>query len=174
MIIGFDASTSYIGYCFLRDDGSFYDIGHIDLTKINDLYDKAFVFKRFLENITIPTDDCGVDSIFIEAPLARSNNQNVVNLLQRWNGMVCILIKEYLGIQPQLIGHSTARKILGIKVPKEIKGEKMKQFLFTHVRELGIIPENKWAFKKTGNPKNWVYDQTDSYIIARCGYELNK
>jgi hypothetical protein len=171
VIIGFDASTSYIGYCILNDDESLYDIGHLDLKKTKDLYDKAYIFRNFLSNLDerLTLDSDGT-TVYIEAPLARSNNQNVVNLLQRWNGMVCTLIWEYLGLEPELIRHDTARKTLGIKVPKELKGDKMKKFLFTYVKDLGIIPEGKWAYKKTGNPKDFCFDQTDAYIIAKCGY----
>ena len=100
----------------LTDSGEYDNIGYIDLKKYNSLYEKAEEFKKFL--LLLPRDNL---KIFIEAPLQRSNNQKVVNLLQRWNGMVCTLIYYSLGVIPELIEHYTARKTLGIKIPKVLK-----------------------------------------------------
>lgn len=168
MILGLDISTTCIGWCKLTDQGEYVDVGYINLSKERDLYAKLDVFRSFLKGSNLPST-C---TVFVEAPLARSNNQNVVNLLQRWNGMCCVeLYRHFESRRPILIGHRTARKLLGIKIPKGVKDKAMKNFILQHVRSFQVIPEEKWKTKRTGNPQDYCYDMCDSYVVARAGYE---
>jgi len=169
VILGLDVSTKFIGFCLLKKDGSFVDIGHVDLSKQNNLYSKLETFARWLNSINYQ-----LTSVVVEAPLQRSNNQNVVNLLQRWNGMVCATIYGHLGLSPTLITQSTALKTLGVKIPKGTKGLDRKRYILQQVIDLNIVPECKWEYKKTGNPADWCYDQADAFIIASVGWSANK
>lgn len=166
MILGIDASTRYIGWCILTEDEKFINIGYLDFTKEKSLYKKldkfselVYEFKKKYTNLTS----------FVEAPLFGSNNQNVVNLLQRWNGMCCAELYRILKIEPVLITNRDALKLVGIQVPKGVKGLDRKKFILQHVQDLGIIAESKWALKKTGNPKDFCYDQADAYVVALAG-----
>jgi hypothetical protein len=167
MILSLDISTKCIGYCLLEDDGQFCDVGYLDIEKESGLYRKLDVFYEFI--CTIFADFKNVKKIYIEAPLARSNNQNVVNLLQRWNGFCCCVVYNVFNIEPILIEHRTARKLLGIKPPKGTKGKDLKKYILQHVRNYGIIPESKWKFKRTGNPKDYCFDMSDAFVIAKAG-----
>jgi len=170
MILGLDINTVIVGWCLLKDDGNFHNIGFVDLKDYADLYDKADKLFDFVENELSQLKNL---KIFIEAPLSRSNNQNVVNLLQRWNGMCCELLYGRLSVKPALIEHRTARKALSVSPPRDIKGPQVKQFLFNKIKELGNIPERNWYYKKTGLPKEFCYDQVDAYITAKAGFLLN-
>lgn len=164
MIIGLDISTRYVGYCVLQDDGSFVKVGHLDLSKEKNLYKKLDLFHVFFT--TFPVEY----QVFVESPLQRSNNQNVVNLLQRWNGMLCsVLYRHFDSKEPIMIEQRTALKELGIKIPKGIKGKDRKKYILQWVKDRGIIPEDNWAVKRTGNPKDWCFDRADAYIIAASG-----
>lgn len=166
MLVGFDVSTSTIGYTLLHDTGQFHSIGYLRLDKIKNYYKKLDKVEELFaqlkkENIT---------KIFMEEALGRSNNQFTINLLQRWNGMVCVCIYKQFNIEPQLIPELTARKLNGIKVPKGIRGVDKKRFCLTFVKQQGTIPDSVWEYKKTGDYKMTCYDMCDSFIIAKAGY----
>jgi len=173
MIFSLDISTACIGWCLLNDDGTYVDIGYLEFKKKTSLYEKLGYFKELIMSILCQETPGGLN-VYVEAPLARSNNQNVVNLLQRWNGMCCAVIYDVLKKEPALLGQRTALKTLGIKVPKGVKGKDRKKYILQYVKNFGLIPEEKWANKKTGNPKEWCFDMADAFIVARAVYEENK
>lgn len=171
MIIGFDVSTRCVGYSVLNDDGSLCDIGYIWLAKVKGEYNKLDAFKNTLENSIKISGDVFV---FVEAPLGRSNNQNVVNILQRFNGQVCLLVHQYYGVEPILIPETEVRKINGIKIPKGVKKEAKKIFVLNILQKLDIVDPSRWKLKRTGKYKDFCYDMSDSYWVARAGYEQLK
>ena len=166
MILGLDVSTSYTGWCLLQDDGTFFDVGYLILKKMSES-ERMDVIEAFIRDIYL---NHSLFRIFVEAPLGRSNNQNVVNLLQRWNGQVCAITYMVTRIAPELITELNARKANGIKVPKGVKGIEKKRFVLNFVRNLGIVNENKWELKRTGNYKDYCYDMADSIVVAKGGY----
>ena len=171
MVVGFDISTKCIGYAVLNDDGSFHDVGYIWLDKIKGEYNKLDVVKDALVNSLKIVGDV---SVFVEAPLKRSNNQNVVNILQRWNGMCCAVLYDHFKVHPVLIPELEVRKLNGIEVPKGVKGIDKKKYCLRYVQDLGIIDESKWQLKRTKNPCDWSYDMADATLVAKAGYEIKK
>lgn len=167
MIIGWDISTKCIGWCILNDDGTFVDVDYIWLQKLGDEYDKLERFIEFLDKLSLPSKGL---KIFVEAPLKRSNNQHVVNILQRWNGFCCAALYQRFGVKPVLIPERDVRKLNGIIVPKGTTGVNKKKYVLQCVQELGIIPEEKWKYKRTGTPKDFCFDMSDSYWVAKAGY----
>jgi len=167
MIIGIDASTKSVGWCLLNDDGSLYDVGYIWLDKIKNEYDK---FERLIEEFQPLREHSELFQVYIEAPLQRSNNQRVVNILQRWNGMVSIAAFGIFQTQPILIPEADVRKINDVVIPKGVKGPAKKKFALHYVQSLDIIPEDKWELKRTGNPCDWSYDMTDAFLVAKEGF----
>lgn len=167
MILGFDISTSCSGICVLENDGSFVDVQYVLTKDIESYYEKVdaiiFALRNSYKIVSGP-------QIYVEGALGASNNQNVVNKLQRINGMACYALYLEYGIEPILIKETEARKLNGIKVPKGVKGENKKKYCLQFVRDLAIIPESKWEFKRTGNPKTFCYDMADSYLVAKAGY----
>jgi len=171
MIFGFDISSVTIGWCALDNDGSFVDIGYLDLKKEKDLYRKIKIFIEFVEYIGFaPNTDI---RIFIEETLkAFAVNRSMAGTickLQRWNGMICALLYLFTNVEPILIMPTSARKFAGITVPKHIKGKQTKQFILDHVKSLNIIPPERWGTKRTGNPTDWSYDMADAYVVALGG-----
>lgn len=174
MILGLDISTSIIGWCLL-DESEVEDIGHIDLTKIKDFYDKCDEFWKFLDFLKClyPIDNL---KVFIEEPVKMfKSNQSMaqtISILQRFNATCCYLIYREFDIKPTLIMESRARKLCNIKVPKGVKGKEKKQFVFERVKKEKSISEIKWAYKRTGNPKDFCYDQADAFVVAKAGAEM--
>lgn len=165
MILGLDISTSVIGWCYLNEDGTYHDIGHIQFPKDISLYEKLTIFADFLKS-----KPGKITKIVIEEPLKMFKNNasmaQIISLLQRFNGMCCAIIHNQWNIEPELINPSSARKRAGIKV---CRGTKAKEVVLHHVMNLGIIPEDKWDYKRTGRPKDWCGDQSDAYVVALSG-----
>lgn len=168
MILGIDISTSVIGWCVINENEKVLDVGHLEFDKKQkSLYKKLAEFDNLLFEIK---DKYGrYFKIFVESPLFGSNNQNVVNLLQRWNGMCCAQIYWSFGVEPVLIPNVSALKAVGIKIPKGTKGLERKKFIFEHTKSQGFFPVEKVEYKRTGNLKNYIFDMSDAIVIALAG-----
>lgn len=170
MIFGFDLSTTTIGYTILNNDGSYHDISFIDLSKIDNFYKKVDIFRNFLYKII---KDYGIDDnlYFVETPLlAHSLTMlKTIGVLQRFNACCCYSIYEILLKEPTLINVISARSLLKIKVPKGLPKKDRKPFVWQSVKNLGIIPSDKWLYKKTGKPQEKNFDMADAFIIAKAG-----
>jgi len=86
-------------------------------------------------------------------------------LLGKFNGIVSWLASKIFNIAPEFIGATTARKEVGIKVPK---GENSKEVVLKHL--LDTVPQFVVQYTPKGNPKQGTYDRADSYVIAYAGY----
>jgi len=178
IIVGLDVSTTCTGYTiFLIRDGktSVVDAGYIRLNKYDssDLYGKA---NAILEQVLDfgPYDNGCMQHIFIAEPLKRfargMSSAKTINLLWRFNGMLCMAIHERTGIKPTLIDESKARRQFDIK--KQFKGDniKLRAYEFTKCDIKNYDYNIEWEFKKDGlAPKPHFLDLSDSYVIAKYG-----
>jgi len=175
MILGFDVSTTCIGWCLLRDDGGYLDAGYLQLDKLPNEYEKMKTFKKFLrhlhEDLQVKGDGTKL-KICVEEPLrmfkTKSSMAQTIAMLQRFNGMICYSIYLNMKLKPILINPNSARKLAGIHVDRSL-GQKAKQVVLEHVQSLNIFP---FEFKKTGKPKNFMYDMCDAYIVSQAGLKL--
>lgn len=173
MILGLDISTSITGVTLIDDIGQVLYCEAWDMRNKNhfpDLYNKAsFVKCRLLDLRTMFT----IEHIFIEQSLQAFrpgfSSAKTLLTLASFNGIVSYICQDELGIKPEYIGASTARKSNGIKIPR---GEKAKKVVLQYVldNESDFVIE----YTKQGNPKPGSYDRADSLIIARAGYNLWK
>jgi len=173
MIVGIDISTSCTGICLLNDDGTLHSIHHVELKKEKNFYKKVDMVIHFLDSqLQLLSPDI---RFYIEAPLLmfkmRSSMASTIALLQKFNACVCYGIYCAYRLQPKLISVISARKALGISIPKKTKKKDSKHMVFEQVRARKAIPESTWIYKKTGRPKDWCYDRADAYVIARAAYE---
>lgn len=174
MILGLDASSVMVGYCILRYNGEFVSVGHLDLHKYENLYQKIHVFNSFFREIV---SEHKISSVAIEQPalmFQKASTAHVMSLLQRWNGFVCAQIYLESGIQPLSISAASARKAAGIKIPKGIKGKGTKEYILSFIQSLGIVPESHWIYKKTGTVKDYHFDECDAIVVAKAGLVLEK
>jgi hypothetical protein len=81
--------------------------------------------------------------------------------------MISAMINLETKIRPTLISSSRARKLNGIKL---IRGQNTKMQIFEQVRALKVIPESTWVYKRTGNPKDYVFDMVDAFVVATAGF----
>ena len=69
------------------------------------------------------------------------------------------------GGEPNYVGASSARKAVGIKVPR---GQKAKVVVMNFV--LDNVGDFDVEYTRYGNPKAGYADRADSYVVARAGW----
>ena len=182
MILGVDVSTSITGFAIVADGVLVY-YDSIDLRKHKNIFDKTIAIKEKildlyemyqLNNDDSPSAGWGdsrfpIEHIYVEQPFTFFNSggssAKTMAALQRFNGIVSWLLYEVFEIEPKFIGATSARKIVGIKVPR---GQKAKQVVLQHL--LDTEPAFHVDYTKHGNPKPCCYDQADAIIIAKAGH----
>ena len=112
-----------------------------------------------------------IQHIYVEQPFTFFNSGGssgkTMAALQRFNGIVSWLLFEVFEIRPEYIGATSARKQVGIKVPR---GQKAKQVVLEHL--LDTESAFKIEYTKHGNPKPESYDRADAIVIAKAGWEI--
>jgi hypothetical protein len=85
--------------------------------------------------------------------------------LQRFNGMVCYMIRKLFGKNATLISPAKARGLVGLKIKR---GENTKQKVIEHVSK--SFPEDfHFELTRHGNPKPGTDDRADAIVIAWAG-----
>jgi len=178
MVLGVDISTSITGFAVVTDNVLVY-YDSIDLRKHKGFFAKTIAIKEKLMDIyemyQLNNDDrlvgdspFPIEHIYIEQSLhmfmGGKSSAKTLSTLTRFNGVVAWLLFELFEIEPEFIGASTARKTVGIRVPR---GEKAKKVVLKHL--LDNEPTFKIQYTSQGNPKPESYDRADAIIIARAG-----
>ena len=164
MILGLDVSTSITGATLLEINGNVIQNFAIDTRKYKNFFDKAEQVELALRQMKkVPTH------IFIEQSLQsfRSgfSSAKTLSTLSRFNGVVSWICYKAFDIEPEYIAATSARKSVGIKVPK---GAKAKQCVVQYV--VDNVPDVLIEYTKHGNPKPQCFDKADSWVIARAGW----
>ena len=178
MILGVDISTSITGFAVVTDNVLVY-YDSIDLRKHKGFFAKTIAIKEKLMDIyemyqlnnedKMPgNSEFPIEHIYIEQSLhmfmGGKSSAKTLSTLTRFNGVVAWLLFELFEIEPEFIGASTARKTVGIRVPR---GEKAKQVVLKYL--LDNEPTFKVQYTHKGNPKPESFDRADAIIIARAG-----
>ena len=173
MILGLDISTSITGATVVDENGAVVMCKSWDTRNKNhykDLFDKAETIRLELVKLGHYHN---IEKIYIEQSLQsfRSgfSSAQTLSTLSRFNGIVSWLCYKTLGIKPEYISASSARKSCGIKVHR---GEKAKQVVLKYL--LDNEPSFDIEYTKNGNPKPESFDRADSLVIAKAGYILWK
>lgn len=177
LTLGLDISTSITGYAVLDDYLNVIVMGHIDFSKCKNLWEKADLAKDVLKALLASHK---VDAVFIEESLmmfsAGASSAATIMTLTKFNALLSYFVREIVGFDPVHVSAATARKTVGIKLIQKKKcglSHKEQSFLWC-VAPGGPFENNSFPKTKTGKYKSFIYDQIDSYIIARAGVELNK
>ncbi len=169
MILGLDISTNITGATVLDKNGTclyneFWDTRNKN--KFPTQYHKAVSIKDKLIDIKCNFD---INKVFVEEPFMFFNSggssAKTMSSLQRFNGMITWMCFDILQVTPEMISSMSARKALGIKVPRGEKAKK-KSFDFVLANEPAFVVE----YTKHGNPKPGIMDKSDSWVIAKAGY----
>ena len=170
MILGLDISSSITGATIINKDGEVILCEHWDTrnkNKFEDIMDKCeFIRSQFFRISHKYT----IEEIYVEQSLQtfRSgfSSAQTLSTLAKMNGVVSWVCFKSFGIKPQYLSASTARKQVGLKIPR---GENAK----SKVLEFVVDNDNQFnvEYTKHGNPKPGYFDRADSWIIAKAGYQ---
>lgn len=165
MILGLDVSTTTTGYCVLDNDGSVWLTGAIDLSKEDNLIAKAKAVKNILGSIPAQISQVVIEkSLF--AFTSGMSSAKTLHTLASFNGIVSWICYETFGLLPEYIGATSARSVLGIKIPK---GTKAKEVVMSWV--MANVPSFVPAKTKTGSMKKQYYDIADAIVIALASHK---
>ena len=168
--LGLDVSTSIVGLTIIENDKViFTDAWDIRNKRyFPDIYTKASFIANELNDLKA---NYRIEGVYIEKSLQmfRSgfSSAKTLSTLSSFNGIVSYLCYQELGIKPEYVSASSARKACGIKIPK---GQKAKQVVLQYL--LDNEPQFEVEYTSAGNPKPKYYDIADSIVIARAGQKL--
>jgi len=183
MILGVDVSTSITGLAIVAD-GSIVYYDSVDLRKYKNVFEKGCVLKEKIvdlyeayqfsnEEFLLGNSKYPIEHIYIEQPFTFFNSggssAKTMATLQKFNGIVSWFLYEIFEMQPQYVLAQTARKTVGIKVPR---GEKAKAVVLKYL--LDTEPAFNVEYTKQGNPKPESYDRADAIIVAKAGYIIEQ
>lgn len=177
--IGLDISTSTVGICVLESStGNMLHIGHCQLTKFDNEYDKADNFDTSWLDLAKWT----VRKVYIEEAAKMFSpgfsSADTIMTLGRFNGILSYEIYKITKVKPIMVNVRSARSKLGIKVNYSDKTKSTKQKVFDIVKARN--PGFPWVshMAKAGKFKGQtVYDKvnedrSDAWVICRGGQLL--
>ena len=183
MILGVDVSTSITGLAIVAD-GSIVYYDSVDLRKYKNVFEKGRVLKEKIvdlyeayqfsnEEFFLGNSKYPIEHIYIEQPFTFFNSggssAKTMATLQKFNGIVSWFLYEIFEMQPNYVLAQSARKTVGIKVPR---GEKAKAVVLKYL--LDTEPAFNVEYTKKGNPKPESYDRADAIIVAKAGYIIEQ
>lgn len=181
--LGLDISTSCTGYAISQVDASEsatkIELGSIRLDHIDGLTAKANHVKTVLEALNKSYD---FGSVYVEENMqafrpGASSAQTLVKLA-KFNGIVCYICSQVIGIEPTGVNVNQARKTLGINLQREkICGVPTKEQIFKWASAHPLLADHKWPTKKmTSGPRKGTevletsaYDMSDAFVVVLSG-----
>jgi len=166
-ILGLDISTGIVGWCVLDTlDASFVELGHIDLRKTKDFWQKVDV-------AIIALHDCvkqhNVTKVFIEESLQRFrsgfSSAHTLSTLAKMNGLLSYAARNLVHSDPVYFSAVSARKQCGITIIR-------KSSLTAKQQTFNWVTQNlnkTWTMTRMNNVQVYCYDQADAYVIALAG-----
>lgn len=164
-ILGFDVSSTTIGWCILNWDDVTNDItfnraGYVKPIKTGSIIERIVDTRNKIQKIIV---DAKPDSIAIEDIIqfmkGKSTAKTII-MLTTFNRMVGLTAYDYLGSSPTLYNVMTIRH--GLKLDKELpKKEDMPALVAQH---LGIT--FPYEYGKKGKIKEESYDKADGVAVT--------
>jgi len=169
IILGLDISTSCTGISFLDGEGKLMHLSFCTLAGLPDSYEKGETLVRRIKEIGIRPTKIVVEEHLLGFRPGMSS-AGVLITLAKFNATVCHLLFREFGIKANEIPAVTARKTVGLKVPK---GADAKVCVLEWCRT--CIPDYVWQTKvlKSGPRKGQVVlesgcaDAADAYLLAK-------
>jgi Holliday junction resolvasome RuvABC endonuclease subunit len=172
-ILGFDVSSSTIGYCTLEwneetNEITFVSAGYLKPIKEGSIIEKIVDTRDKIVKIIIDSkpDYIGVEDI-IQFMKGKSTAKTII-MLTTFNRMVCLAAYDYLKKLPSLFNVMSIRH--GLKIDKQLpKKEEMSELVAKH---LGI--KFPYTYIKKGKNKGSIavesYDTADGIAVALYYY----
>lgn len=164
MVLGFDASTSCVGWAFYNDS-AIVDAGFIDLSKIESSKEKVFAVISVLDANPhrIVTTQINLEAALSGFKGGRTSQQTIIKLA-RFNAVFEYVVSEHWRVPVNLVSVTTARKsVFGKARVKGMTGkEYVRQQIDTRFPQLHKFDK----MNTRGNPDAKNEDMYDAMIIA--------
>ena len=162
--LGLDISTSKIGLCIMDYKFNLLETELIKLNTKDELEDRCLQIEEFINNLDYNIKDIYIESAFI-AFSGGKTSAITMSKLQRFNGMVCFMVRKLLGQQAVLLSPAKARGLVSLKIKR---GENTKLKVIEHVAR-SFPSDFKYDLTRHGNPKPGTDDRADAIVIAWAG-----
>ncbi len=170
--LGLDICKSKIGLCVMD-----YKFNLLE-TKLIKLDTKASLEERCLalEDVImkLPSQKYFVTDVYVESAfIAFSGGKTsavTMSKLQRFNGMVCYMLRKTTSQEAVLLSPAKARGLVGLKIRR---GENTKQKVIEHV-ERSFPNDFAYTLTRQGNPKPGTDDRADAVVITWAGLNQKK
>jgi hypothetical protein len=163
MVLGLDASTSIVGWCF-ADSGSVTDAGFLNISKLETNKEKGKFVIDFLSKHALISQ---VDHLNLEAALSGFGggltSQQTIITLSRWNAVFEYMLGEHFKFPIVLCNVNTMRKKVFGKA--RIKGIKPKDYVKQQIPL--VVPDVK-KFEKLNRNGDWDAHNGDMYDAIVC------
>ena len=164
IVLGLDISTSKVGLCVMDLKFKILETTLIKLNTKEELEDRCLQLEKYINNLNYCIKCVYVESAFIAFSGGKTSAMTM-SKLQRFNGMVCYMLRKTTNVQPILISPAKARSLVGLKIKR---GENTKQKVIEHVCR--AFPDDfKFDLTRHGNPKPGTDDRADAIVIAWAG-----
>ena len=151
------------------------------LLKLNtkdELEERCLQIEEYINKINyldkINEDGYIIKDVYIESAfIAFSGGKTsavTMSKLQRFNGMVCFMLRKLFGYNALTLSPAKARGLVHLKIKR---GENTKQKVIEHV-EKAFPNDFKYELTRHGNPKPGTDDRADAIVIAWAGLNQRK
>ena len=166
MILGLDISTSITGATVIDNKGDVIVCEAWDTRKYKNFFEKAAYIRNKLVDTKIKFP---ITKIVIEQSLqmfrAGFSSAKTLTTLSKFNGAVSWMCYRVMGLEPEYVSATTARKNVGISVKR---GQKAKAVVMQFV--IDNEPQFDVQYTRHGNPRPECFERADSWVIAKAGY----
>ena len=169
MILGLDVSTTRIGWAIVDDNQNLIDSSFFKTDKNKSLEERAEEFRtNVLEPLIVVHR---IHEVRVEEPFSMfsggKTTAKTMSSLQRFNGMISLLVHQLFGNPPTMVGSRTARARCGIKVPR---GTKAKVVIVEWADN--YFDSFNVELTRHGNPKPGTDDEADAIVVALSHFDL--
>tara|TARA_Y100001973_G_C5102190_1_gene283304 strand:+ start:49 stop:579 length:531 start_codon:yes stop_codon:yes gene_type:complete len=165
--LGLDISTSKVGLCIMDYKFNLLETKLIKLNTKQDLEDRCLAIENIIA--ALPSQGYIIGDVYVESAfIAFSGGKTsavTMSKLQRFNGMVCYMIRKMIGKNADLISPAKARGLVGLKIKR---GENTKRKVIEHVTK-SFPNDFHYELTRHGNPKPGTDDRADAIVIAWAG-----
>ena len=173
VILGLDVSTSKVGLCIMDYKFNLLETQFIKLNTKDTLEERCIFLEDYINRINylnnIGTRGYLIEDVVVESAfIAFSGGKTsavTMSKLQRFNGMVCYMIRKMIAKHVILLSPAKARGLVGLKVKR---GENTKQKVIEHV-EKSFPNDFKYELTRHGNPRPGTDDRADAVVLAWAG-----
>ena len=169
MILGLDVSTTRIGWAVINQNQELIDSGVFKTKEDHTLEERA---EDLSKNVLRPIMGLfEVVEVRVEEPFSMfsggKTTAKTMSSLQRFNGMISLLVLQVFANPPTMVGSRTARARCGIKVQRGTKAKKViVEWADNYFDSFNV------ELTRHGNPKPGTDDEADAIVVALSYFDL--